>query len=338
MILDFGSWVGGDMDGNPDVHAKTIRETLARHHQLIVSTYFSEVQNLAAKLSQSASRVTVTPQLQERIDEYSALLPGALRATPARHGRMPYRVFFAQVAERLRNTYDGKPNHYDTAAQFAADMTLVEESLAVNKGTHAGLHPVRRLLRRVATFGFHLAALDVRQHADVHDDVLAQGLADPQWPTRSAEERTARLREIIEKDQGPLATLDAVGKRTLWVFEAMQHCRHKYGMDAIGNYIISGATGSHDVLAVLVLARWADVVDRRTGEVPFNVAPLFEAVDSLARSGAVLRGLLEDAIYRRHLLARGNEQVVLLGYSGQQQGKAGSPRRAGPRIWRRPSW
>jgi len=315
VILDFGSWVGGDMDGNPDVHAKTIRETLARHHQLIVSTYFSEVQQLAAKLSQSASRVTVSAALQKRIDEYGALLPGALQTTPARHDRMPYRVFMGQVAERLRNTYDGKPNHYDTAAQFAADMTLVADSLAANRGTHAGLHPVRRLLRRVATFGFHLAALDVRQHADVHREVLAQGLMDPQWPQRSADERTARLREIIQLDQGPLAALDAVGKRTLWVFEAMQQCRHKYGADAIGNYIISGATGIDDVLAVLVLARWAEVVDRRSGEVPFNVAPLFEAVGSLEQSGKILSGLLADETYRRHLKARGDEQVVLLGYS-----------------------
>src|SRR5262245_44609543 len=84
-ILDFGSWVGGDMDGNPDVHAKTIRETLARHQQLIVSTYYSEAVALAAKLSQSASRVAVSPALQQRIETNSAILPGAQQITPARH-------------------------------------------------------------------------------------------------------------------------------------------------------------------------------------------------------------------------------------------------------------
>ena len=314
-ILDFGSWVGGDMDGNPDVHAKTIRETLARHHQLIVSTYFSEVQKLAAKLSQSASRVTISAALQKRIEEYSALLPGAQLTTPARHDRMPYRVFLGQVAERLRNTYDGKPNHYDAAGQFTGDIDLVADSLAANEGRNAGLHSVRRLLRRIATFGFHLAALDVRQHTEVHHEVLAQGLADEQWLQRPAADRAARLREVLSKDQGPLASLDAVGKRTLWVFEAIQQCRHRYGADAIGNYIISGATGIDDVLAVLVLARWAEIVDRRTGEVPLDLAPLFESVDSLEQSGAVLRALLEEEGYRRHLAARGAHQVVLLGYS-----------------------
>jgi phosphoenolpyruvate carboxylase len=314
-ILDFGTWVGGDMDGNPDVHAKSIRETLARQQQLIVSIYFNEVQKLANELSQSASRVTISSALQKRIEEYSGLLPGAQLMTPARHDRMPYRVFFGQMAERLRNTYGAKPNHYDTAAQVAADLRLVAESLLANGGRNAGLHAVRRLMRRLATFGFHVAALDVRQHTEVHHDVLAQGLADSDWQQRSPAERTARLREMIEKDQGPVAALDAVGKRALAVFEAMAQCRHKYGPEAIGKYIVSGATGADDVIAVLVLARWAEVTDRKTGEVPFDVAPLFESVESLEQSGEVLRALLAEDVYRRHLQARGNDQVVLIGYS-----------------------
>ncbi len=315
VILDFGSWVGGDMDGNPDVHAKTIRETLARQHQLIVSTYFSEAQKIAARLSQSASRVTITPALQKRIEEYATLLPAAQLTTPARHDRMPYRVFLGQVAERLRNTYAGKPNHYDSAATFAGDVALLADSLTATRSDNAGLHSVRRLQRRLATFGFHLATLDVRQHTEVHHEVLAQGFDDEGWMQRPSVERTQRLREALLKDQGPIAALDAVGKRTLWVFEALQHCRHKYGRDAIGSYIISGATGIDDVLAVLLLARWAEMIDRQTGEVPLDIAPLFESVESLQQSGAVLRGLLEDESYCRHLAARGNQQVVLLGYS-----------------------
>lgn len=314
-ILDFGSWVGGDMDGNPDVHAKTIRETLARHQQLIVSTYFEEVQGLAAKLSQSASRVSVSANLQARIEEYAALLPAAQLTTPARHDRMPYRVFLGQVAERLRNTYEGKPNHYDQAAQFAADIALVAESLEANRGWNAGLHAVRRLQRRIDTFGFHLATLDVRQHAQVHHEVLAQGLADEQWLTRAPAERIARLEKALEKDHGPVAALDAVGRRTLWVFEAMAQCRHKYGRAAIGNFVVSGARDADDVLAVLLLARWAEVVDRRCGEVPFDVAPLFESIEALEHCGDSMRRLLAAPVYQRHLAARGGEQVVLIGYS-----------------------
>src|SRR3984957_8972607 len=106
-ILRFGSWVGGDMDGNTDVHGKTIRETLHRHQQLIVSTYFKECGNLAETLSQSANRVQVSDALAKRIETYGALLPGAQELVPTRHDRMPYRVFFGQISERLQATYEG---------------------------------------------------------------------------------------------------------------------------------------------------------------------------------------------------------------------------------------
>ena len=314
-IIELGSWVGGDMDGNPDVHAKTIRETLARHQQLIVSAYFNEAQGLAAKLSQSASRVRISPELQTRIDEYTALLPGAQLRTPARHDRMPYRVFLGQIAERLRNTYEGHANHYDNAGQLCADLQLLAQSLRSNRGASAGLHPVRRFLWRVRTFGFHLATLDVRQHTNVHHEVVAQGLADDSWPQRSPAERLARLAEALEKDQGPQVALDAVGLRTLRVFEAMAQCRRRYGPQAIGDYIVSGAAAAADVMAVLLLARWAGVTERQSDEVPFDVAPLFESMDALDGCGEVMRTLLAIPLYQRHLRARGAQQVVLIGYS-----------------------
>lgn len=314
-LLEVGSWVGGDMDGNPDVHAKSIRETLARHQQLIMSTYFKEAQSLAAKLSQSASRVQISKALQKRIDEYAALLPGAQQMTSARHDRMSYRVFFGQVAERLRNTYDARPSHYDNASQLCADLELVEESLLANRGRHAGLHEVRRFLCRVRTFGFHLATLDVRQHSDVHQEVIAQGLGDESWESRSPVERLARLSDALERDEGPQNALDAVGRRTLWVFEAMAQCRHKYGRQAIGDYIVSGTKAADDVLAVLLLARWAGVTDRTSGEVPFDIAPLFESMTALENCSEVIRTLLGLPVYQRHLQARGDQQVALIGYS-----------------------
>jgi len=315
MLLGIGSWVGGDMDGNPDVHAKSIRETLARHQQLIVSTYFNEAQSLAAKLSQSASRAQISRALQQRIDEYAALLPAAQQMTPIRHDRMPYRTFFGQVARRLRNTYDGRPNHYDNAAQLCADIELAEESLLANRGRYAGLHAVRRFLRRIRTFGFHIATLDVRQHSDVHREVIGQGLADESWEKRSPAERLARLSDALERDQGPLTALDAVGRRTLWVFEAMAQCRHKYGSEAVGDYIVSGTQGADDVLAVLLLARWAGVTDRKSDEVPFDIVPLFESMNALENCGEVVRTLLSVPVYQRHLRARGDQQVALIGYS-----------------------
>ena len=162
-VLHIGSWAGGDMDGNPDVHAKTIRETLLRQHQVVVHHYFVECQELAQRLSQSAGRVSAAPELVKRTDEYTRLLPGARAMTPAHHDRMPYRVFLVQVGERLRSVYEGRAAGYENARQFRDDIALVAASLKANRGANAGLFYVERLLRRIDTFGFHLATLDVRQ-------------------------------------------------------------------------------------------------------------------------------------------------------------------------------
>jgi phosphoenolpyruvate carboxylase len=314
-ILHFGSWVGGDMDGNPDVHGKTIRETLHRHQQLIVSTYFAECGQLAETLSQSANRVGISSALAARIDSYGAILPGAQKLAPARHDRMPYRMFFGQIGERLKATYEGRPNAYQDPDELLADIGLAAESLIENRGRHAGYFLVRRFIRRVRTFGFHLATLDVIQHTHVHDQVIAQGLGNPGWPMLEPAERLRQLRDLLARDQGPTSAFDAIGRRTLWVFDAIAQARHKFGGRAIGEYIVSGAQGAEDVLAVLLLARWADITDKRSGESPLDVAPLLESIESLESAGDVLRALHAEPAYRRHLVSRGNRQTVMIGYS-----------------------
>src|SRR5687768_8212304 len=280
-LVRFGTWVGGDMDGNPDVHAKTIRETLARQQQVIINSYFSECQNLAQLLSQSASRSGVLPELSQRIELYATLIPGALGITPIRHDRMPYRVFLGQIGERLRLTYDARPNAYEGPQQFLRDLRLIAASLKANKGFHAGWGNVQRLIRRVETFGFHLATLDLRQTAETHHRVIGRGLDDPDWMTRTPTERHDLLVQAIERDAGVKVELDALGRRTLGVFEGILQARHRYGPDAIGYYVVSGTTSADDVLAPLLLARWAEAYDRKTGEVAVDIAPLFESVESL---------------------------------------------------------
>jgi phosphoenolpyruvate carboxylase len=314
-MIRFGTWVGGDMDGNPDVHAKTIRETLARQQQVIINAYFKECGVLAQLLSQSASRSAVTTDLAQRIEQYATLIPGALGVTPMRHDRMPYRVFLGQVAERLRLTYDGRPNGYEGPHQFLRDLELISTSLKANKGFHAGWGNVQRLIRRVQTFGFHLATLDLRQQAEIHHRVIAQGLDDPNWMVRTPAERHDLLVSAIERDAGVKMELDALGRRTLGVFEGILQARHRYGKDAIGYYVVSGTTGADDVLAPLLLARWAEAYDRVSGEVAVDIAPQFESVESLERCGEVMTTLLGDPLYRRHLEARGRTQCALIGYS-----------------------
>jgi len=314
-LLRFGSWVGGDMDGHPDVHAKTIRESCARHHQLIINRYFLDAQALAEKLSQSSSRVAVSAAITDRIQQYRNIVPAARSATPAQHDRMPYRVFLGQIAERLRAAYDGRSGQYERAPQLIEDLQLIERSLLANRGGNAGLFHVRRMLRRVRTFGMHLVTLEVRQNAVAHRQIVAHALGDSGWARRPREERIARLRHALARDEAPTAALDAAGKRALWVFEAMEYCRHRYGAEAVGSYVVSMAGGVDDLLEVLLIARWAGMVEEASGQVPLDVAPLFESVEALNRAGDILEQLLAEPVYRAHLAARGNRQTVMIGYA-----------------------
>jgi len=281
----------------------------------ILHCYFAECQELAQRLSQSASRVAASVELGKRVEEYMRLLPGARAITPARHDRMPYRVFLAQIGERLRNAHEGRASGYENAHQFREDIALIALSLRANKGVHAGLFYVERLLRRIETFGFHLATLDVRQNASVLHEIIAQGLSDPQWAGRSRRERRDLLAQALEKDRGPVAELDALGRRTLAVFDAIVQGRHRYGPEAIGYFIVSGASGADDMLAALLLARWAEVYDKRTGEIALDIAPQFETSEALAACGSTMQELLADPLYRRYLEAHGRRQCVLIGYS-----------------------
>lgn len=326
-ILHFGSWVGGDMDGLPDVHAKTIRESCARHQALIVNRYFLEAQQLAERLSQSGRRTPgVAQAVYDRIEHYRSVVPAARASTPSGHDEMPYRVLLNQIAERLRATYDHTSGQYERAEQLVDDLTIIMRGLEANRGRWAGMLLVRRFLRRVRTFGFHLATLDVRQNAQVHRQVIGAALGEPDWSDWTPDRRVARLREAFERDESPPASLGAEGKRALWVFEAMKYCRHRYGTPAIGSYVVSKARDVDDVLGVLLLARWAGFAESGSGQLPLDVAPLFESVDALAAAGDITARLLAEPVYCGHLAGRGGRQVAMVGYadSNKDAGVAGS--------------
>ena len=312
-IVRFGSWVGGDMDGNPNVGAETLRAAFARQRELVLALYRRETAELARRLSQSGALTGVSDPVRERIATYSAQFPKALAAIPPRYYDMPYRVLFGLMAARLEATRRDTPDGYAGSGELARDLGMVIASLRAHRGEHAGLFGVLRLLRRVETFGFHLATIDVRQHAHVHRAVLATLLRDPDWSTRTPVDRLARLRRALEQGEGPAASPDVDATRTLEVFKAIADCRARFGPDAVGPYIISMAQGADDVLAVLLLARWGGFGER--GHVPLDIAPLFETVADLEDAAYIMHSLFDDPYYGAHLAERGMRQMVMIGYS-----------------------
>jgi len=312
-VLQFASWVGGDMDGNPNVTADTIRAALARHRALVLERYQRETLQLAQRLTQTRTRVSVDDALLERAAGYAARFPAAFEAVPTRYRDMPYRMLLHLMAARLAATQRDETHAYAGPDEFASDLGLLTASLAGHGGIHAGLFGVRRLVRRVETFGFHLATLDVRQDALTLRLVTGRLLGDPGWLERSTAERAARIRRAIAGREPPAVPPDEDAARTLAVFRAIAECRARHGPHAIGPYIISMAQGEDDVLAVLLLAQWGGLgVD---GDVPLDVAPLFESGEDLAAAPRVLAALLTDDVYGSHLERRDRRQVVMIGYS-----------------------
>ncbi|MFT5051400.1 MAG: phosphoenolpyruvate carboxylase [Chlamydiales bacterium] len=314
-LLRFASWVGGDMDGNPNVGADTMRATLGRHLELALRRYGDEMRGLHEHLSQSTTRVAVDEAVLARVREYAIRLPDDFGAVPARYGEMPYRQLLWLMVARLERKRNRTKGGYGLPAEFRADLELIRSSLASHGGSLAGLALVRRALWRVDVFGFHLAALDVRQDAEVHRRVVGRLLDDPQFSTRPPNERAARIALALRTEGTPGHDgLDEETVHTLDVFRALAEAHERYGAQALGPYIISMAQGPDDALAVLLLARAGGCVDA-DGRVPLDVAPLFETVDDLDAGPDVLHALCQDPTYAEHLAARGSRQIVMLGYS-----------------------
>ncbi len=313
-LLRFGSWVGGDMDGNPNVNGETLLESLATQREAIIRCYLPEVRRHARYLSQSTGMARFDPELAPRLEACRAAMPDVDARIPERHREMPYRCFLTFVAQKLANTAAERQPAYEGPNEFKDDIALVARSLADGKGEHAGLFGVRRLLRKIEAFGFHLATLDTRQDALLHRNVLAELLGDDQWTERSVTTRSERLAGVLSDDATvPDGELADETRSTLRVFDAIREARERFGEEATGLFIISMTQGADDVLTAMALARFGGLVD---GDgVPLDVAPLLETVDDLDAGPEILDQLLSLDVYRQHLARRGNRQVIMVGYS-----------------------
>jgi len=311
-VLRFASWVGGDMDGNPNVGADTISAALRTQRHLVLNRYRRECSELARLLTQTLDRVGVERSVLARLSDYRELLPEAAAKIRPRHLNMPYRCLLQLIGARLAATAHDAPQAYRESAEFIADIDLIASSLRAHAGAQAGWFAVRRLQRRIATFGFHLARLDTRQDSRVHAAALAEALGE--LPS-DADSRASLFAPLASGEQAlPAASDGSTLAKTVAVFAALADARRRHGDAALGIYIISMAGSVADVLAVLALARAGKLVES-IGTVSLDIAPLFETIADLRAAPATFRALLADPVYRRHLAARGDRQTIMLGYS-----------------------
>jgi phosphoenolpyruvate carboxylase len=315
--LSFGSWVGADMDGNPNVTADTISDTLAIQREAIIRRYLPEVRRLARYLSQTREAAGFLDALEARLQQYTQRFPEVWQAIPERHHDMPYRCFLRMIEHRLAKSLGDADAGYASAQEMQADVELIEHSLQAHKGAHAGLFGVQRLLARIRSFGFHLARLDLRQDAELHREVMAELLGIDDWAEWPEERRSEHLAALLAQDPMPdIPGPDDLSRQaaaTLEVFRTVRAAQEQLGTSAIGLFIISMTQGADDVLTVLALARMVGSGNARG--VPLDIAPLLETVRDLDAGPEILEALLRQDVYQAHLKARAGRQVIMVGYS-----------------------
>jgi len=312
-VLRFSTWVGGDMDGNPNVGAATILDTLNSQREMVLNAYRRDIFELRTVLTQSMPRVAVDDAVLQRIEFYRQTFPSMAVRLSERRADMPYGELLRLIEARLSETSRNADAAYSGVEELIDDLLLIDTSLQRHRGEHAGRFGLGRVIRRAQCFGFHLAALDLRQDSAIHDAALSELLVKDDFAQQAPEARAPILHALIS-DGLPIKEESAVTKPVLDVFRALHDGRERFGTQAFGPYIVSMSRSAADALAVLALARIAGFSDDKNN-IALDVAPLFETVADLEASEASLRSLFADPVYREHLKQRGQKQMVMLGYS-----------------------
>ncbi len=283
-VIRFGSWIGGDRDGNPAVTPDSTRTALAKARTVILNSYLRDVSQLKELLTPSGCRVPTSPAFRRKLQHYLQTMPEAAPLAASCPECELYRQFLVLVGHRLERAKN-EPRHpdaYPDPQAFAADLALIRSSLEHHQADRLAGQYLDPLLRKTATFGFHLHTLDIRQHAGVH---------------RQTGTEVAEVQET---------------------FRSLADIKGEFPPEAVTRYVISGTGSTEDILLWLRLAEEAglqpagDENHRDPGLMP---VPLFESIADLRRAPAICRELWTSEIYRPLLDSWGRRQEVMLGYS-----------------------
>jgi len=303
-LLRFGSWIGGDRDGNPNVTAEITERTLRLHKETVLGLYERELLALFRHLSVSGE--AGEEPYRDRLGQMMARVAAALRVS------------------RATERGEDESVQYRRSAELLTDLLEIQSSLRKRGATDLADGRLADLIVRCEVFGFHLARLDLRQHSEVHAAAVAEVLrvagVEADYLALSEDERTAVLAREIENPR-PLvwrhAGYSAETSEVLAVFEVAARLQAELGQEACNVYIISMTAGASDVLAPLLFAKEAGLFAPGDGEPrsTLQIVPLFETIDDLHLCGGLMGTLFRLPVYRRQLEAWGMRQQVMLGYS-----------------------
>jgi phosphoenolpyruvate carboxylase len=308
-LLRFGSWIGGDRDGNPYVTPECTRDALQFARQTMLDHYIKRIDDLIWRLSASSLQVEMSKELQLSLEDYDKQIypgPNLKRHSP----NEVYRRYLDYVLARLGSSRSEPEdrNAYRDADHFAHDLGLVRESLVANGGERLARSLLDPLLRQVETFGFHLHTLDIRQHARVHGQAREEISRIAVQQSQAIDGQTLGLPEKPSRET--LSVLDSL--------RMVSELKRTYPPQAIRSYVISGTRSAADLLSLIGLAELSDVhvAASEDGVDPgLMLVPLFESIEDLRNSPAICRALWTSADYAPLLESWGRQQEVMLGYS-----------------------
>ena len=322
-----GSWIGGDRDGNPFVTAEILREALRLQSAAALNHYLDEIHELGGELPLSELLVKVTPELL-------ALAEHSTDHSPQRADE-PYRRALSGIYARLAATSRvldqvepvrheiGQAAPYATPEALRADLKVLTNSLKLNGSANLAGGRLRRLMRAVQVFGFHLAPIDLRQNSEVHARSVAELLAGagrcPDYEALSENERISLLTAEITTPRplySPYLNYSEETQGELAIFFSARELRQRYGDAALPNCIISKTDGVSDLLELALLLKESGLLlPGAKPQLNVNIIPLFETIEDLQKSAATMAGVFAIPAYRELITGRGDEHEVMLGYS-----------------------
>lgn len=326
-FLRFGSWIGGDRDGNPSVTAQITWETLTMHRQLALKKYEQQLVQLMNHLSFSTNIVTVTPELLASIELDKQNI--RLKTEDVwRNENEPYRIKLTYMVEKIINTQNPAKNaktKYSAPDELLEDLKLIDRSLRNHYADYTADIYIRKLIRQVELFGFHLAGLDVRQHSKEHEaamhEILARMNITDNYAELPEEEKIALLSRLLNDPRplmSPYLEYSESTMEVISVYKAIKAAQSEFGPQCITTYLISMTQGASDLLEVMVLGKEVGLYRREsdgTVRCTLQPAPLFETIEDLHAAPGIMDTVFNIPAYRDSIPDFNNIQEIMLGYS-----------------------
>ena len=312
-FIRFGSWVGSDRDGNPNVTPVLTENTALKQRKLIVNFYITTIEGFIRRFSQSMDYTSVSKKFLDSLEKDKQRLPDLARELNRFEGQELYRKKFSFMHRKLVSVLNGKKGGYLNAQEFIDDIVLIQESLVKNQGALAAHGDLDRLLIQAKAFGFYLAQLDFRDHTKKIRKAIEEsiGVENPGTDTL-----LAKIASSSKPRKLNVSSPDA--KDIVAQLQTFKRLREKFDPQMVDDYILSMTEGATDILSLMFLAKEVGLITvahKKIKAAHIGVVPLFETIHALAASPAIMEELFSIPLYRSYLKARGNVQEIMLGYS-----------------------